>query len=196
VGAAIRTPVKRGDCHAEAEFGTTGARTRMPSRAADFRTTPAFAGAACERRAWSGLCLDRMLVARRPRPSSLYTFTLSAPPDTPKARSNALGSASSCDHPDHRTGAKSSPTLSASRSSFPADRLIVSSLLCLPIPPSSHAAALDFARGRSSFERAANGRRLEQAGFRARTIRRQEPLEVRSFGTRVNAGSPPAGRHD
>lgn len=52
--------------------GMTETRTRTPFRAADFRTTTAFATAA--RRLWSGLCLDRMTESRRPRPSSLYTF--------------------------------------------------------------------------------------------------------------------------
>ena len=188
--------------------GTTGARTRMPSRAADFRTTPVFAGAARERRAWSGLCLDRMLVSRRPRPSSLYTFTSSSPPDSPAASSNALGSASSCSRSHQRTSAKSSPTLSASRSSFPADRLTDSSLLCLPIPPSSHAAALDFARARSSFGHAGKGAsdgvdtttgaelRPGETPKSAPSIRHAEPRAARSFGTRASADSPPADRRD
>jgi hypothetical protein len=122
----------------------------MPSRAADFHTTPAFAGAALyERRAWSGLCLDRMPMTRRPRPSSLYTFTsVHRSIETRKAPA-ALGSASSCAR--RRARAKNSPTLSASRSSFPADRLNHSSLLCLPIPPSSHAPLLDSRGSRSSF---------------------------------------------
>ena len=56
-------------------FGTTEARTRMPSRAADFRTTPAFAGAAPSGARGLDCALAVCPTTRRPRPSSLYTFT-------------------------------------------------------------------------------------------------------------------------
>ncbi len=58
-----------------ADSGTTEARTRMPSRAADFRTTPAFAGAAPGGSRGLDCALTMCLSAGRPRPSSLYTFT-------------------------------------------------------------------------------------------------------------------------
>ncbi len=94
-------------------LGTTEARTRMPSRAADFRTTPAFAGTAGKRLRGLDCALTVCPTTRRPRPSSLYTFS---PREVSLARR--------C-HAHRRTSAKSSPTLSASRSSFPADRLNV-----------------------------------------------------------------------
>ena len=93
----------------------TEARTRMPSRAADFRTTSAFAARLDPE-------IDRFVVwtvpwplgsaavdPGRPRPSSLYTF---------RRQNRRLGSAlSEHDVPE------SSPNLSASRPVFPSGRL-------------------------------------------------------------------------
>lgn len=128
----LLAPIMRGQCGASQrktfpyllafrlsfDFAPWGAALRMTKEIWDGRDSNPDALSGCRfshhygfrhrfLRLWSGLCLDHMrAISRRPRPSSLYTFSF-----------KELGSALS------RLATETSPTLSASRKQFPVLRL-------------------------------------------------------------------------